>query len=291
MRRSMTIAVAAVLLAVSACAPKVALQQWPRAESERTYDGPAEDLKWPLTGKPALDASAAASPAVLLPIADAAVGGPLPGIESADVTYEFSGATAGRITALFQSSLPAAAGPLRPADALDRALARLYRTALIARASGSGSLADVATLASRVSTASSTPPFGSFSGEATVSASLTVKRLSVPVGVATVDWRYDSARASYVRYVGGKPQFGTRASQVRVANVVVMWARSTDASSAPLDAGGRASVFSLGRQAPGTWEASGTPPAFRDESGMPIRLVPGSTWIEVIPSAANILVR
>jgi hypothetical protein len=287
-------AVAVVLLALAlfGCGPKPTLQaDWPRADSERTFERPQDQAVWPLTGKVSSDASAAASPAVVLPVASDPPGLPVPGLESADVVYATGFGTGEHLVAVFHSALPAAAGPLGPVLPLDSALAAAYGTRLLARPSDDTPLVDVAALASRPASGSAAPPALSFQQSTPRPVAATaVSSLTVPMAGGKVEWRYDAKKDRYLRFVSGKPQTSAR-EQISATNVVVLWAPSADPSVRPLSGQGRASVLIGGNKIVGSWEASAGPPVLTDSSGAPVLLAPGNTWVQVIPSATNVIVR
>lgn len=291
MRRAvLAIALAAVAVA-AACAPKPTLQaSWPRADSERTVSQPAQEAVWPLTGKPALDATSAATPSVVLAVTGAPSAA-LPGIESADVVFEIVPGGQPRRVAVFHSSLPAAAGPLRTTSSGDRAIATAFSATL---AGGSGSLADVASVASAPATSAGAPPVLPFAAESALPASSTPAaglRFMLWQGTQA-EWRWDKAAERYQRFVGGKASTASPGVPVRASNVIVMWTlRPNGWPGSTLAGVGRASIFLGGRKIAGSWEATGGAPAFYDTSRAPVSLRPGNTWIEVIGNAEDIVVR
>lgn len=279
------------VLALSACAPKPSLEsRWPRADTERTVSEPSHDVAWPLTGKPALDETAAATPVVVLAVG-AAPAAALPGLDSADVVFEIAVGATPRRLALFQSSLPAGAGPLRGATPPDDAVAAAYRGTL---AQGAGVFADVASLAAAPASSAAAPPamlFSASSEPSPQSAAAAGVRFTLVPGTEA-EWRYDKASGRYQRFVGGKASSAAAGMPLRATNVVVMWAiNPTGWPGGALAGVGRASVFFGGRKVSGSWEATGGAPAFKDASGAAVALLPGNTWIEVIDNAANIVVR
>jgi hypothetical protein len=284
----------AVLIAVlvAGCAPKASLEaHWPRADAERTVARPADAVVWPLTGKPALDASAAASPVVVLPVSDEPAGASLPGLDSADVVYEIAVGSTDRILAVFHSALPAAAGPLRQAEGGDASLASAYGASL-AKSRQSG-LADVASLASAVTSPGAAPPSMAFTAPAVeaIRGGNRAMLVSIPLADGSkVDWRFDTATGGYQRFVDSKPALASGTTLLRSTNVAVLWASSgTVWPPTPLYGRGRASVFMGQRRFLGSWEASGGPPVLRDQQGQPVALAPGNTWFEVVGNATDIV--
>jgi len=87
--------------------------------------------------------------------------------------------------------------------------------------------------------------------------------------------------------------------QITAKNVVVLWARMD--ATAKRDVAGsttydivltgsnRATVFRNGQRFDGTWTATAdSPPTFKATDGTAVRLAPGNTWFQVIPSDLNI---
>ena len=126
--------------------------------------------------------------------------------------------------------------------------------------------------------------------------------MDVPFSQANrATWTYDGDTGMYLRKTNGSVHNDAETGeQVRAKNVVVMWAKYTVASrdtvgSTTYDIDmvgeGRASVFVNGQKYDGTWVADASnPPKFVDEAGQPIRLAPGSTWFQVVPTDVNITV-
>ncbi|HEY3317292.1 MAG TPA: DUF3048 C-terminal domain-containing protein [Coriobacteriia bacterium] len=294
-RTSSLVAFAAVLaLALCACSPRAELRaRWPRADRERSVARPSETALWPLTGKPAIDDTAAASSAVLLAVADEPAAASLPGLDSADVVYEVALGGKDVIAALFQSSLPSSAGPLRVASGADGALAAAYRARLAGRPqSGGAALADVASLAAIPATAGvGAPPPGMFGAQEASTSAGSATQIDVPLAAGSkAEWHYDVASGAYQRFVDAKPALAGGSKLIRATNVIVIWVPPQAVWPDPAMTGsGRASVFVAGRKYVGSWETSGGPPSLRDLGGVPIALLPGNTWYEVVGTAANIV--
>ncbi|HEY5431857.1 MAG TPA: DUF3048 C-terminal domain-containing protein, partial [Coriobacteriia bacterium] len=59
-----------------------------------------------------------------------------------------------------------------------------------------------------------------------------------------------------------------------------------------LTGSGRASVFVRGQRFDGTWEAgTDAPPQFKTADGVPVKLDPGNTWIQVINTTQKIVIK
>jgi len=135
----------------------------------------------------------------------------------------------------------------------------------------------------------------------TVQTTTTVTRIDIPFsGFNRTTWTYDPASKTYLRQTNGvRHNDAETGQQVRARNVVVMWApmRSSghpDKNGNPtydivLGGKNRTTVFHDGRQFDGVWSADQkSPPVFKTDDGTLIKLAPGNSWFEVIPTNINI---
>ena len=105
----------------------------------------------------------------------------------------------------------------------------------------------------------------------------------------SVQWRYDKATGVYGRSQDGHPHTLTDRKQVSTDNVVVAWLNydpsHTDKRSPDgiTTGSNTATVFTGGRMINGTWTRKSRldPFGFTDDSGAPILLTPGRTFIEL----------
>jgi len=128
-----------------------------------------------------------------------------------------------------------------------------------------------------------------------------VTQLTVPVSSSNkVLWRYDAATRMYARSINGNAhKDAVSGKQLRARNVVVLWVQikpypgdKHNVVEITLAGSGRASVFFGGQRVDGTWEAgTDAPPKFKTADGKPIKLDPGNTWIQVIGSGQNIVMK
>lgn len=131
--------------------------------------------------------------------------------------------------------------------------------------------------------------------------SITVNKITVPFSDSNVtEWTYDVAAGRYLRVNNGRVhEDALTDGQVHARNVVVLWAKMSAVSKRDvagsqtydieLVGSNRCSVFRDGTRFDGTWEAAkGKPPVFTAEDGAAIRLAPGNTWFQVVPSSVNI---
>ncbi len=125
--------------------------------------------------------------------------------------------------------------------------------------------------------------------------------ISVPFSPASrASWAWDAPSRTYLRSDNGKPSTdAVTGARLAARNVVVMWAKTTevekrDVTGSPtldisLSGTGRVTVFRDGLRFDGMWIAEkGAPPQFKAEDGTAIKLRPGNTWVQVIPTTANI---
>jgi hypothetical protein len=117
-----------------------------------------------------------------------------------------------------------------------------------------------------------------------------------------VDYRYDPASGSYLRWQGGEPHVDAASGeQLTVTNVVVVYATHVDSDifedeprrnhpsvQIQLWGNGEVVVFRDGQAFEGLWARPkperGDMLVFRDPAGqIPIPLKPGNTWIQLVP--------
>lgn len=128
-----------------------------------------------------------------------------------------------------------------------------------------------------------------------------ISKITIPFSTANrVEWTYDPEARRYLRANNGSVHTDTvTGEQLWATNVVVMWARMSAAAKRDVTGSqtydielvgtNRVSVFHNGQRFDGTWSAAAdSPPAFKAEDGSVIRLSPGNTWIQVVPTDVNI---
>jgi hypothetical protein len=108
-------------------------------------------------------------------------------------------------------------------------------------------------------------------------------------------WTWDHQTARWTRTAFGKPEKSTDGVQLGAKNVVVIFVTYKGGvgrfgAQAELTGHGNASVFTAGKRVQGRWSRPrNTQPAkLRDAHGQPIRLAPGQTWVEVIPTSYEV---
>jgi hypothetical protein len=308
------LATVAVLLCAGCSVGRSGLREgWPKAESERTVLRPREQIRWPLAGTPAIDATLTQTPPVIVPVSSGVPGTAVAGIDLADVVYEIPlpvGRT--RLLAVYHSRLPAQAGPVATVAAPDVVLARQYSAVLafVGPVRAKSIQVPARTGSTDVPAAYRTVGPDAFVDPARLVAGRPGK--NAPAGLAFAKTASGGARARPAKgftasyspknsvtwdfNAGGysrKVNNLSAAPPLRAANVVVLWAKGTEVTTgAELIGTGRASVFSGGHSTPGKWDTTGAgPPSLRAEDGSPIALSPGTTWFEVVPTSLNILLR
>lgn len=114
-----------------------------------------------------------------------------------------------------------------------------------------------------------------------------------------VTWTYDAKNLNYARSINGKKEIDKDGSEVRARNILV---QITGVKEINGDDKGRVEVITVGSGDAiilkkgaviyGTWKKSSISgrTRFYDKNKKEILLVPGNTWVEVVPKAANILV-
>jgi hypothetical protein len=111
--------------------------------------------------------------------------------------------------------------------------------------------------------------------------------------VYAVDYSFDAAQDAYTRSVGGVIDIDrAQNAPVTASNVAVLFTHIALIPGDPLgrvqvavEGHGRALYFMHGKMLRGTWAkaSAASPLRFLSRSGVDIRFVPGSTWIELVP--------
>jgi hypothetical protein len=113
-----------------------------------------------------------------------------------------------------------------------------------------------------------------------------------------VEWKYDSASNSYLRFNGGTAHVDWEfdKAQLSAKNVVIMFAQQ----KGPVDTEkhmfyqvigtGKAIVFQNGVAVSGTWSKASAldREVFYDTNGKEIQIVRGATWVEIVPAGNTV---
>ncbi|TSC83996.1 MAG: hypothetical protein G01um101413_799 [Parcubacteria group bacterium Gr01-1014_13] len=114
-----------------------------------------------------------------------------------------------------------------------------------------------------------------------------------------VVWTYDAKKLNYVRSVNDKKETDKDGSEVRARNILVQITNVQDVVSD--DKGrkvittvgkGTAIILKKGNVSYGTWKKTSltSRTRFYDKNGKEVMLVPGNTWVEVVPKEVKVQV-
>ncbi len=277
----------------------------------------------PLTGLPDLDGGAQNRPALTIKVDNLDGEGvrPQTGLEGADVVYEE--VTEGGITrfaAVYQSQVPAEVGPVRSVRAIDSDLVSPIG-GVFAYSGGAGPNVDRIRLAPvnsldesqagdamfRVDT--NEPPHNLFArpqalfdrGGQPVPPPALFQYLAdqeVFAGEAVTSftaqfenpgysptYTYDAATRTWKRDIAGAPFVMANGTQIAPTNVIEQFTQYTGGGEGQVIGEGEAWVFSDGKLIRGRWvrPTADQPAQYLDAAGAPIKLLPGTTWVELLP--------
>lgn len=106
-------------------------------------------------------------------------------------------------------------------------------------------------------------------------------------------WEWDAAASIWLRSQEGSPDTEASGERVRATNVVTMRVAIDESygevPKTVVIGSGEAWVSAGGRTAHGTWvkDAAGSPIVLTADDGSPLRLAPGNTWVELVPSEGS----
>lgn len=321
--------------------PVAVKSPWPFATAERTVPQPPVPPRWPYTGLNAPSAKAVGRRPLSIKIENSSASRPQIGLNSADVIYETiteGGIT--RFNCIFHSRVPDTIGPVRSARLSDLWIVPQYDGIFFFSGASSSveSAVNRADLPNMSQDAGVSRPYWRSSDRSaphnlmldtakaykeaarreirttakleslafdrrTLEASPAVGVIEIPFSQANqVRWEYDAESGRYRRWNNGNKHIdAATGKQVWADNVVVLWAKYTEAShdmvgsvtyDVDLGGKGRVSVFRDGTKLDGTWTAKRTePPKFTTKSGAPIKLSAGRTWFQVVRTDGRIDMR
>jgi len=134
-----------------------------------------------------------------------------------------------------------------------------------------------------------------------------VSTVSIPFsGYSPVVWRYDARARLFERYYNSQPDMLADGPQNSATNVVVQfvhvtygpWAENSEGglevqANLYRQASGKAEIFRDGREVVGRWSRNGLrqPTVLTTAGGASIKLAPGRTWIELVPTTIQVTTR
>ena len=120
-------------------------------------------------------------------------------------------------------------------------------------------------------------------------------------GSAPADWNWDPTGAAWLRTQKGEPHVVESGAQIAAQNVIIQFVEyfpngDVDVAGNPvfqatLVAGGEAWVLTQGTLNMGTWSKTSATEitTYTDAAGVPIKLTPGKTWVELCPVGGAIV--
>ncbi|MFP5289410.1 MAG: DUF3048 domain-containing protein [Actinomycetes bacterium] len=115
--------------------------------------------------------------------------------------------------------------------------------------------------------------------------------------LATPSWAWDAGSGTWLRTMtGGAPDVaagGTRLSAVNLVILRVPVAVIQDIPTTQMIGGGEAFVLSGGKALKVAWSKAdrNAPVRLVDANGLAVRLAPGNTWVELVPTAGSVTIR
>jgi hypothetical protein len=122
-------------------------------------------------------------------------------------------------------------------------------------------------------------------------------------GAARIRWTWDETTRAYLRAQGSAPFTDADGRPLRFSNIVFLWVEVNesdcrDAAGNPtpvltLTGEGDALVLHSGVEQQGRWVRPSLtdPPTLVDRKGRPLMLVPGPSWIHLMPVEVSVFVR
>jgi len=103
-------------------------------------------------------------------------------------------------------------------------------------------------------------------------------------------YNYDATTRTWLRDIGGVPFVMSDGPQIAPTNVIVQFTEYTGGGEGNVLGEGDAWIFSDGQLVRGRWvrPAVEQPAQYVDAAGQPIKLLPGTTWVELLPVGAPV---
>ncbi len=278
----------------------------------------------PLTGLPDASKESLGRPALSVKIENSPDARPQAGLEVADVVYEE--AVEGGITrflAMFNSTVPASIGPIRSVRAMDANI--VWPVGGVFAYSGGAEVNVASIRASTANTVDETAARGAmfrtsraaphnlygrtaelfaFGGKPVPPPALfeylTANEIAVGEGVQSFrvgfingydpTYTWDATTKTWARSYGANPFVAESGARIAPTNVVVQFTPYLGDGEGQTVGEGEAWIFSDGVLRKGRWIRPSRDVAARyvDASGAPIRLRPGTTWVELLPSTSPV---
>ena len=123
-----------------------------------------------------------------------------------------------------------------------------------------------------------------FAGEA-----VTSFRVGFQAGYAPT-YTYDATTRTWKRDIDGAPFVAANLTQIAPANVIVQFTEYTGGGEGNVVGEGIAWIFSDGKLVQGSWSRAtrDEPIKYLDAAGQPVKLLPGSTWVELLPNLSPV---
>jgi hypothetical protein len=148
------------------------------------------------------------------------------------------------------------------------------------------------------------PPLPVFSYSKAVPTGTPVKSVSIPFSTySEVVWKYDPKTRTFLRFYGSSPDTLSNGVQNSASNVVVQfihvyygpWLENSTGglevqANLYTHASGKALVFRDGVEIAGRWTRTtlAQPTSFTTTSGQTIKMQPGDTWVELVPTFVHV---
>lgn len=107
-------------------------------------------------------------------------------------------------------------------------------------------------------------------------------------------WEWEAATSTWLRWQEGTPDYEASGDRTRATNVVTLrvdvdWSLG-EVPRTVVVGGGEAWVSTAGRTAHGAWSKASreAPIVLTADDGAPLRLAPGTTWIELVPPDGSV---
>lgn len=109
-----------------------------------------------------------------------------------------------------------------------------------------------------------------------------------------VKWVYDCQKGQYLRFNGGVEHQDEDGNQLTSDKIIVQFVKSwlidVERLGMQTVGEGKALIFQNGQMIEGLWQKSSKQSRtyFYDNEGQPIKLIPGKTWLEIVPPLTNV---